>query len=246
MDSGPRIGAYEWRGGREAMLRWGPEDGPVMVLALPLFEEANRTRAFGVGILRALAAHGIAGVLPDLPGQGESERTLADFSILDLQCAYAEAVAQAGANFTGYGVGIRSGALLDPLGLLAGRWHFAPQTGAELLSELRRIRQSATGKALADENWWFDGSLPEDAPDPPVPIAGHSIGVVMLTDLVVKEPYDKPGIPKRIVRPTTDPRFADRKVEGPALWRRAEPGNDLALAEVLAADIADWVAACES
>ncbi len=37
------------------MLRFGPADGLVVVAALPLFEEANRTRAFMVTILRALA-----------------------------------------------------------------------------------------------------------------------------------------------------------------------------------------------
>ena len=42
------------------MLRFGPDTGPVVVVALPLFEEANRTRAFAVSILRALAARGIA------------------------------------------------------------------------------------------------------------------------------------------------------------------------------------------
>ena len=51
----PRIDSYAWSGGREAMLRWGPDGGPVVIAALPLLEEANRTRAFVVTILRALA-----------------------------------------------------------------------------------------------------------------------------------------------------------------------------------------------
>lgn len=41
------------------MLRFGPAAGPVVVVALPLFEEANRTRAFAVAILRALAERGV-------------------------------------------------------------------------------------------------------------------------------------------------------------------------------------------
>ena len=73
MANAPRIESYAWRGGREAMLRFGPDCGPVVTLALPLFEEANRTRAFAVDLLRVLAAQGIGGVLPELPGQGESE-----------------------------------------------------------------------------------------------------------------------------------------------------------------------------
>ncbi len=44
----PRIDHYDWSGGREALLRFGPDTGPVVILALPLFEEANRTRTFAV------------------------------------------------------------------------------------------------------------------------------------------------------------------------------------------------------
>ncbi len=241
----PRISSYQWEGGREPMLRFGPEDGPQVVLALPLFEEANRCRAFGVGVLRALAARGIGGLLPDLPGQGESERSIADFSVLDLQSAYDEAVGQSGLNFGSFGVGIRSGTLLDALGLHAGRWHFAPQRGVELLTELRRLHQAGTGAAIDSDYWRFDGSLPEEQPDPPVEIAGNLIGASLLTDLVVKEPFDEADVPRRVVRLSSDRRAADRHVDGPALWRRAEPGNDLAFAQLLAADIAHWIASCE-
>lgn len=245
VDTGPRIDSYRWAGGREAMLRFGPENGPVVLLALPLFEEANRTRAFGVSILRALAAQGIGGILPDLPGQGESERPIADLSILDIQSAYDEAVGQVGLNFEAYGIGIRSGALLDALGLLAGRWHLAPQSGVELLAELRRMRQRSTGDTLDRDHWWFDGSLPEDAPDPPIEIAGNLIGTDLLTDLIVKTPFDEPDIPRRVVRFSTDGRDADYKIDGQALWRRTEPSNNITLAHILAADIAEWIASCE-
>ena len=66
------IDHYDWAGGREAMIRFGPSTGPVVVAVLPLFEEANRTRTFLTGVLRRLAERHIASVLPDLPGQGES------------------------------------------------------------------------------------------------------------------------------------------------------------------------------
>ena len=61
------IGHYDWAGGREALWRFGPDTGLVVVAALPLFEEANRTRTFVVTVMRMLAKRGIAGVLPDLP-----------------------------------------------------------------------------------------------------------------------------------------------------------------------------------
>src|SRR3546814_20218678 len=54
-----------------------------------------------------------------------------------------------------YGAGIRSGALLDALGLLFGRWHFAPQDGASLLRELNRIKSVAIGKPRG-EYWYFE------------------------------------------------------------------------------------------
>src|ERR1700741_3511005 len=71
-ESGRVIDHYDWAGGREAMLRFGPDTGPVVIAVIPLFEEANRTRAFIVTILRALAGLGIASAVPDLPGTGES------------------------------------------------------------------------------------------------------------------------------------------------------------------------------
>jgi thioredoxin reductase len=44
------IDRYDWAGGSEAMLRFGPATGPIVVLALPLFEEANRTRTSVEGV----------------------------------------------------------------------------------------------------------------------------------------------------------------------------------------------------
>lgn len=125
---------YDWPGGREAMLRFGPASGPVIVAALPLFEEANRTRTFVVTVLRALAERGIASVLPDLPGQGES--------MLPTEAATLAAMREAFAAVPGdYTLAIRSGALLDA-GVRKGRWHLAPQQGSELLRELNRLRQA--------------------------------------------------------------------------------------------------------
>jgi hypothetical protein len=44
--TGLRFDTYDWTGGREAMLRFGPDTGPIVIAALPLFEEVNRTRQF--------------------------------------------------------------------------------------------------------------------------------------------------------------------------------------------------------
>lgn len=210
------IDGYDWSGGREAMLRFGPAAGPVVVVALPLFEEANRTRAFAVAMLRALAGHGIAGALPDLPGTGESLVPTDALRLADLRDAFAGAVRHVGQP--AFSLAIRSGALLDVTAGIAGRWHLAPVTGAELARELERLRQAGEG--------------PE--------IAGNRVSPELLAEL----PGAGIAARARTLRLESDPRPADRKVPGAPIWRRAEPDQDLELATLLAGDVADWLRAC--
>ena len=211
MDAGPRIDSYEWPGGREPMLRFGPEGGPIAVLALPLFEEANRTRALGVGILRALAARGIGGVLPELPGQGESAVTTEMVRLDDLRAAL---TAVPGSHI----LAIRSGALLCD-----GRpcWLLAPQFGAELIREMARVK----GDTLEGEQVEIAGNL----------LTRSLIGELATADFPAEA---------WVVRLSSDPRAADMQVDGPALWRRAEPGNDLIFIQRLASDVIDWMTTC--
>jgi hypothetical protein len=229
------IDHYDWPGGREAMLRFGPDTGPVVVAALPLFEEANRTRAFVITILRALAERGIAGGLPDLPGQSESLVSLETVKIMQMRDAY-QAVVDSFERPV-YALGIRSGALLDTLALVNGRWHFAPQDGAELLRELKRIRQTAVREALGD-SWWAAEDVTE--------IGGNRLSIDLLSELTSISPFEEADlVVLRTVRLESDPKPADLKVPGAPLWRRSEPDNDAALAALLADDIAAWVRACE-
>jgi hypothetical protein len=232
------IDHYDWPGGREAMLRFGPDTGPVVVAALPLFEEANRTRSFVVTILRMLAARGIAGALPDLPGQGESLVPLERTSMPQMQDALAFACDRFDREGRAcYALGIRSGTLIHALAPVYGRWQLAPQSGSELLRELKRMAM-ASG-APDHGSWWSFEDVTE--------IAGNRLGFEMLSELASAVPYEnKRGIPLRTVRYESDPRPADLKLPGAPLWRRAEPGNDPALAARLADDIAAWVRACAS
>ena len=210
------IEAYDWAGGREAMLRFGPDTGPVIIAALPLFEEANRTRTFVMTILRALAERGIASALPDLPGQGESLVPTDRIAVANLRNAFADATRATARR--AYSVAIRSGALLDSRAVLAGRWHFAPQTGPELLRELNRLRQAGEGDDFA----------------------GNRLSPAFLAEL------DNADLESaRTIRLDSDPKNADARFTGAPLWRRAEPDNDPALAALLADDIAAWVRACE-
>lgn len=216
----PRIDHYAWARGREAMLRFGPDIGPIVVVALPLFEEANRTRTFAVTLLRALTTRGIGGALPDLPATGESLVPTLAISATDLREAFEAAVEHVWAGRRAFTLAVRSGALLDTLPLVVGRWHLAPMTGAELVRELDRI-------AVGDD---------------PAEIAGNLVPRRFLAELASLAPLDDLAV--RTVRLDSDPRPAARKVAATPLWRRSEPGNDLFLAETLADDIASFIQTC--
>ncbi|MEO9133066.1 MAG: hypothetical protein ABI240_17910 [Sphingomonas sp.] len=232
------IDHYDWAGGREAMLRFGPDTGAVVIAAMPLFEEANRTRAFIVSILRALAAHGIATALPDLPGTGESLIETEHASVTNWNKAFSSAVELLKPDSRPiHAIAVRGGALVDATARVASRWHFAPVAGEGLVRDMLRARLAATmesGEAI--------GAEMIAPPGPPIELAGNRLGRALLAELTRSVPSEGP--PLRTVRLDTDPLPAERHVSGAPLWRRSEPGNDPALACLLADDIAAWIANC--
>ena len=234
----PRIDHYDWSGGREALLRFGPDDGPVAILVLPLFEEANRTRTFAVGLLRRLAERGVASLLPDVPGQGESLIPLADLTrsrMAEALEALTDRCLDEGRRT--YAIGLRSGALLDYCALHSGRWYLAPQDGDALLRDLHRTWRTA-GNTGDRHAMMYGGDTVE--------IAGNVVTPDLLTSFSAAAPFDQPGTPRRVVRLSSDPAPADCQIDAAPLWRRAEPGDAPDLADTLAADIADWIATCEA
>lgn len=232
------IDHYDWAGGREAMLRFGPGTGPVVIAAMPLFEEANRTRTFIVTILRALAGHGIASALPDLPGTGESLIETEYTAVKTWNIAFSSAAERLSAdNRPIHVVAVRGGALIDATTPAASRWHFSPVAGDKLVRDMFRARLAAakeSGEAIAADTI--------DLPGPPIELAGNRLSRALLRELEHSVPSD--GKPLRIVRLDTDTLPADRHVAGAPLWRRSEPGNDPELARLLADDIAAWIATC--
>lgn len=220
----PAIDSYDWRGGREAMLRFSAGiaagAGPTVIAALPLFEEANRTRAIVVGVLRRLAARGIAGALPDLPGTGESLVDIDQVRLADWRAAFAAAAAVLPGPLVT--MAWRGGALADRDAGVAARWHLSPVTGSEAARELRRLAATSATAGLYAGNLLSDALIADLASDDPAP----------------------PAAPTRIVRLESDPRPADARLTAPPPWRAAEPGGDPALANAVAADIAAWVARC--
>ena len=185
-------------------------------------------------ILRALAGRGIAGALPDLPGQGESLIPTHETGLAKLRTAFAAAVT--GLGTPAFTLAIRSGALLDGEAAVAGRYHLSPMTGADVRRELVRARQASSREAGEA----FDPASIDTATDP-VELAGNLIAPAMLAELAIATPVT--GI-ARTVRLETEARPADARLPGSPLWRRAEPDNDLAFADAVAGDIAQWIATC--
>lgn len=217
------------------MLRFGPQDGPVVIVALPLFEEANRTRAFAVTILRALAERGIGGALPDLPGQGESLLPTCETDMGKLRAGFAAAVrSRAGPRV--FTFAIRSGALLDADADVTARYHLSPMAGADLRRELIRARQASAREAGEP----FDPAT-LDAATGPVELAGNLIAPAFLAELTTATPSTTAV---RTVRLETEAKPAAAKLSGSPLWRRAEPDNDPAFAQRVAGDIAQWITTC--
>jgi alpha-beta hydrolase superfamily lysophospholipase len=211
--------SFESDGRSEWLMRIGAGDAPAILFVPPLFEEMNRTRALIAAVMRRLAAQGFGCWLPDLGGTGESERDLGAVEWgdwrHDVTSAATHVTEKAGKPLI---ASLRGGVLLDDGAEARGWWRFAPVDGLALQRDMVRA-------GLAGVEW--AGYAPSDALK--AGLAGATAAEVA---------------PLRIVRLATDAQPADLKVDGPALWRRSEPGTSDALADALAADLADWSHLC--
>jgi hypothetical protein len=113
-------------------------------------------------------------------------------------------------------VAVRGGALLDEAA--PARWRFAPATGASLARDLGRAGLMTEGGG------------------------GYAPSAALLAELAAAEPASGPQV--RTVRLATDRAEAELKIEGPPLWRRAEPQTSSELAAAMASDISTWVRQC--
>ena len=213
------------RAPEEMALAFEPATGdnqPPRLLILPaLFDEANRLRRFTVEVMRRLATRGIASVLPDLPGCGESLAPLEAQSL----ALWREAAAAAATHFAASHVlTIRASASLAPPGLpgLPG-WHYAPSAPASQLRSLLRARILARREAGVEET---SEALLKLGLEQGLELAGYRLGPQMLADLSAK------------TAPSTLPIILQSELAAPGLWLRAEPGEDPAQAETLATILA--------
>lgn len=199
------------------MLRFGG-GGPAVLIAPPLFEEANRTRAALVNVARRLAATGCTVTLPDLPGQGESIVPTSAARLPAWRAALAAAARTGGGR--PHVLAWRGGALLDAEVDAASRWYLAPVTGAAIVRDLRRARSVSGGELYA----------------------GNALSDELLTELDGAEPMTPDRL--RVARLQSDPHPADVSLPGRPLWRAAEPGTDESLQAAVAGDVVEWIARC--
>jgi len=219
--SGLHYDRYQHEGRPEWLMRIGAADAPPILFLPPLFEEMNRTRAFIADLMRRLARRGYGCWLPDLPGTGESGQPLANIRWSDWRDAAAAAgeTAGRGSGKRPLTVSIRGGALLDDAVDAPCRWRFAPVDGESLSRDLTRA-------GLVSGTHY----------------AGYEPDTDLMESLTtaIPAPLDK----VRTVRLASDRGDADAKIEGPALWRRSEPGNAPELALAIANDLEQWVQRC--
>jgi hypothetical protein len=197
--------------------RTGRSHALQILILEPLFEEANRCRRLIAEMMRALDTLGIGSTLPFLPGTGESVIDIADVSLADWRQAVATAAEAAKPVVI---ASLRGGSLIDGCGAAMGYWRFATETGTRIVRDLRRTQ-------LSGETGLY---------------AGHRLSDKFLAELEAASP--PMVMPLRTVRLDRDAQPADALITGSPLWRRAEPGEDAALATVLAHDLAAWVKQC--
>jgi hypothetical protein len=204
----------------EWLMRLGRPHAPAILFVPPLFEEMNRTRALLVAAMRRLARGGQCCWLLDLGGTGESERELGAVQWSDWRHDVTAAAAHVAEKAKKPLIAsFRGGALLDDGADARGWWRFAPVDGAAVARDMVR-------SGLAGGVEWA-GYAPSDALKAALEAA-------------------KPGDVRRLrtVRLATDRGEADARVEGPALWRRSEPGNSAELADAVADDLQRWSREC--
>lgn len=208
------IETYRWRDADESILRHGA-GLPITLLIIPaLFEEANRMRRFTVSVMRNLASVGIGTILPDLPGTGDSLANVVDVTL----SGWHDAVSLFTAKSFG-SVAIRGGALLD--GAAKHRWRLAPESGEKLLRDMVRATAFSAGKSANE--------LDQQVRAAPTRLVGHLMSPALYNAL-----HD--AVPVEGAYTTS--------VDGPKLWRAAEPSDDPEYARLIAQDIAAWTKTC--
>ena len=185
--------------------------------------------------MRALGRRGLAAMLPDLPGQNDS---LTPTSAATL-ALWRGALASVASAVTGplLIASWRGGTLIDDAAQNAiGWWRMAPVSGGSILKTLLRAR--IAGEREAGRSVTAEGLLATATSDATLELAGHQLSRAMIDALTAATPATVTRLRQR------DLGSGAEQLPGSALWLRAEPGEDAAMAEAMAADIHDWAAQC--
>lgn len=191
-----------------------------LLIVPALFAEANRMRRFTVEVMRRLDKAGVDTFLPDLPGCNESLRDLVDQD----PGKWRHAMKEAARHFsTTHVLGIRGGGLFVPEGIRG--WRHAPVNGAILLRQMLRARIVAAREAGLAET---QEGLQELGLREGLDLLGYRLGPRFLAEF-----------PSLVPEPSTSlAEISQEQLGGSGLWLLAEPGEDRAQADTLAALIA--------
>ena len=206
--------------GEEFAVVAGPEDARSRVLIAPaLFEEANKTRRLLAQVMRDLSTRGIASVLPDLPGCGESPAPLERQDL----ASWRKAMAAAARHFaTTHVLSMRGGVAVAPR--TGSGWRFEPIAARSQLRTLLRTRILA-----ARDNGGNDSParLLDEGRHHGLELAGYRLGPAMVIALEAAD----------LSRTSKRPTVTVAELGGVPLWRNPEPDEDPALTGALAARI---------
>ena len=192
---------------------------PSRLLIVPaLFDEANRMRRFTVEVMRRLDLAGIDSFLPDLPGCNESLQPLEQQTPQSWRAAMEDAATHFAATHV---LAVRGGALVAPDELPG--WHYAPVKGANILRQQIRGRIVASREAGATET---QEHLMATALAAGIELAGHRLSAEFVGQLQELIPAARLEV------------ILQETIGGGGLWLRAEPDEDRAQADALAAIVA--------
>ncbi|NBC36064.1 hypothetical protein GTZ99_05775 [Novosphingobium sp. FSY-8] len=195
----------------------GLERGAQVLVIPALFDEANRMRRLSVEVMRRLSASGVGAVLPEIPGLGDSLADLTRQTPGDWRLAMLGAARHFGATHV---LAIRGGALIAPDGLPG--WRYAPVTGASQMRQMLRARIVAARELGVEEK---QDSLMAQGREAGLELVGYRLGAEFVAEF--------PGLVVNADSPMRD--IAPDLVPTPGLWLRAEPGENAAQADALAA-----------
>jgi hypothetical protein len=190
-----------------------------LLIVPALFDEANRLRRLTVEVMRRLDLAGIDCMLPDLPGCNESRQRLETVSLTTWSSAMVAAARHFAATHV---LTIRGGALLAPQALPG--WRYAPVGGAVILRQMLRMRILTSREAGVEETQL--GLLAMGRAEG-LDLAGYRLSPAMIAAL---ESAEAPATSQSII--------GQDLLGGSPLWLRAEPDEDRAQADALAAILA--------